>query len=50
MNLILNYNDIKSKRQRKYIAPTGCLAHNPTGYLVKYLMEYAIKVCHKRKS
>lgn len=43
----VTYSQIKIRKECKYIKPTGSLSHNPTSYLVQYLLKYSISVCNK---
>lgn len=47
MNTELTYNQIKERKQSKYVAPSGSLSNNPTGYLIQYLIQFVIKAYNK---
>jgi len=42
--MMTTYNTIISRKNSKYIAPTGPLAHNPTSFLVDYLIQSLFKL------
>lgn len=41
---VTTYNQIKVRKDQKYIAPSGPLAHNPTSYLMDYAIVYLKKI------
>jgi len=43
MNIVSTYQQIKSRKGSKYIAPTGNLANNTTGHLLNSLINLVTK-------
>lgn len=42
--MMTTYNIILDRKNSKYIPPTGPLAHNPTSFLVDYLIQFISKL------
>ena len=41
---VTTYQQIKFRKEAKYIAPSGPLAHNPSSYIMDYAIEYLKKI------
>lgn len=44
----MTFEQIKERKQSTFCPSTGKLAHNPTGFLFVYLINYAISIINKK--